>query len=217
MNPWLEIPLEDYEAHMSLTSIAQAQFLADAFDKVVLCFEPKSIAIIGCSGGNGFDRISPALVQRVVGIDINPGFIAATSMRFQSCFRQLDLICQDFVDKRCTFEPVDLVFAGLVFEYVDYRAGLSSIKRFVKPGGYLSVILQLPSEHISAVSPSPYSSLNKLSNLLKFVPVEEFGSYAEGHGFLIRESKQTRLDSGKEFHEFVFQKKIISPNLKRKK
>lgn len=210
MNPWLEIPLEDYEAHMSLASIAQAQFLADAVEMLIQRFSPQSVAIVGCSGGNGFDRISPTLVQRVVGIDINPHYITVTRERFHGRFTQLEILCQDFLDGDCSFEPVDLVFAGLVFEYVDYRLGISSIKRFIKPGGYLSAILQLPSDRISAVSPSPYLNLNKLNSVMKFVPPEEFERYAEVRGFLVSESKQSRLDSGKEFYESLFQRKIVS-------
>jgi hypothetical protein len=30
-NPWLDIPLSDYEGHMALPEVAQAQLLADVF------------------------------------------------------------------------------------------------------------------------------------------------------------------------------------------
>lgn len=206
MNPWLEIPLEDYEAHMSLASIAQAQYLADTFGVLIQRFVPQSVAIVGCSGGNGFDRISPAMVKRVVGIDINPYYIAAARERFHGRFHQLELLCQDFLDEDCSFEPVDLVFAGLVFEYVDYRLGISSIKRFIKPDGYLSAIFQLPSNRVAAVSPSPYVSLNKLNSLIQFVSPEEFERFAGDQGFLICESKRSKLNSGKEFHEVLLTK-----------
>jgi hypothetical protein len=52
-NPWLDIPLTDYEGHMSLPSVDQARFLADRFGELVERYTPKSIAIIGCAGGNG--------------------------------------------------------------------------------------------------------------------------------------------------------------------
>jgi hypothetical protein len=38
MNPWLEIPLEDYEGHMALPSIGQAQFLANVLGTLVQAF-----------------------------------------------------------------------------------------------------------------------------------------------------------------------------------
>lgn len=205
MNPWLEIPLEDYEAHMSLPSIAQAQYLADSIGERTAQLRPKSVAIVGCSGGNGFDQIAPEVVQQVVGIDINPQYIAETRRRFHGRFNRLELLCGNFMDDTCSFEPVDLVFAALVFEYVDWRLGLSSIRRFITSGGYLSTVLQLPSEKVSAVSPSPFASLNKLNSILSLVPPDEFERHAEVLGFQVRQSKRSRLSSGREFHEWLFQ------------
>ncbi len=207
MNPWLEIPLEDYEAHMSLPSVAQAQFLADSIESLTMRLRPNSVAVVGCSGGNGFERISPQVVQRVVGIDINPQYVAEARRRYHGRFRQLEILCQDFIDEHCAFEPVDLVFAGLVFEYVDWRLGISSVRRFMKSGGYLSTVLQLPSEKVSAVSPSPFGSLSKLNNILTLVPLDEFEKYGGRLGFEIRQSSRLKLSSGKEFQEFLLKRK----------
>ena len=203
MNPWLEIPLEDYEAHMSMASVAQAQYISQVLGKIVKDVNPTSVAIIGCSGGNGFDQLPTDLVQRVVGIEINPQYIEVARARYKNYFNQLKLICQDFQTSACSFEQVDLVFTALIFEYLDYISGLSSIKRFIKPGGYLSVILQLPNETISAVSPSPYASLSKLNGFLKLVPPENFETCAKSIGLSVVTSKRSLLNSGKTFHEFL--------------
>jgi hypothetical protein len=56
-SPWLEIPLADYEAHMADPSVGQAPFLADLLDGMVGEYLPASIAIVGCAGGNGLDRV----------------------------------------------------------------------------------------------------------------------------------------------------------------
>jgi SAM-dependent methyltransferase len=80
-NPWLRIPLEDYEGHMSLPSIRQAQMLADQFERLLVRHRPTSVAIVGCAGGNGLERIEAGQVRRVVGIDINPEFIEAARAR----------------------------------------------------------------------------------------------------------------------------------------
>jgi len=206
INPWLEIPLEEYEAHMSMASVAQAQYLARVIDGRVQDIRPASVAIIGCSGGNGIEQLSPAFVQRVVAVDINPRFIEATRQRYNNRFNQFELLCQDFLSPGCSFEGVDLVFGGLIFEYVDYMSGLSAVKTFIKPGGYLSVVLQLPSETISAVSPSPYSSLSMLNGFLKLVPPEAFEIYAKTIGLSVIVSRRSELDSGKQFHELLFKK-----------
>ncbi|MFY9641288.1 MAG: hypothetical protein WA384_03865 [Rhodomicrobium sp.] len=46
MNPWLEIPLKDYEAHVSLPEVAQAACLADTLDRLVRDHAPESVAVI---------------------------------------------------------------------------------------------------------------------------------------------------------------------------
>ena len=56
-SPWLDIPLADYEGHMALPEIAQARMLADELESAVRQHAPSSVAIIGCSGGNGFVRL----------------------------------------------------------------------------------------------------------------------------------------------------------------
>ena len=56
-NPWLDIPLADYEAHMALPSVGQAALLGDLFAATVEAHRPESVALIGCAGGNGFERI----------------------------------------------------------------------------------------------------------------------------------------------------------------
>jgi hypothetical protein len=66
-SPWLDVPLADYEGHMALPGIEQAQLLSDIFAGVLAKFSPRSVAVIGCAGGNGFDRIPPA-ISRVVGL-----------------------------------------------------------------------------------------------------------------------------------------------------
>jgi ubiquinone/menaquinone biosynthesis C-methylase UbiE len=206
MNPWLEIPLEEYEAHMSMATVAQAQHLARVLGELVHDVKPTSVAIIGCAGGNGFDQLPPELVHRVVGVDINPEYIAAARRRYGRRFDHLELVCYDLLSLHCAFEPVDLVFAGLVFEYVDYVSGLSSMSRFIASGGYLSVILQLPSDAIAAVSPSPCSSLSKLNSLLTFVSPESLEGCARSLGLCVVASRRSTLGTGKAFHEFLFRR-----------
>ncbi len=199
MNPWLEIPLSDYESHMALPTVGQAQFLSAILRKVASECAPTSVAIIGCSGGNGFDALSPQSVKRVVGVDINPEYIETARDRYAGRFDDLVLICDDFLSPTCVVPPVDLLFAGLLFEYVDYLVGLSSIRRFIKPEGHLSVVLQLPCDSISTVSPSPYHSLKKLDTLLTLVEPESFRERAIALGMSIDLDDRVALQSGKSF------------------
>jgi hypothetical protein len=74
-NPWLAIPLADYEAHMALPEVGQAELLAEVLARAVREQAPRSVAIFGCAGGNGFDRVPSD--TRLVGVDVNPRYVAA--------------------------------------------------------------------------------------------------------------------------------------------
>ena len=49
-NPWLDIPLADYEAHMALPTVGQQQLIADQLGTLIGTYSPSSVAIIGCAG-----------------------------------------------------------------------------------------------------------------------------------------------------------------------
>ena len=161
-SPWLDIPLADYEGHMSLPEIAQARMLADELERAVRQHTPSSVAIIGCSGGNGFERLIGTTVERIVGIDINPIYVAAAQARFGTQLPKLALYVADIQDALPNIMPMELIFAGLIFEYVDLRATMHNLRRLCAPGGTLVAVLQAPSAEEKAVSPSPYRSLQRL-------------------------------------------------------
>jgi SAM-dependent methyltransferase len=121
-NPWLDTPLQDYESHMSLPAVGQAQMLADRFELLIRRHLPRSIAVIGCAGGNGLDRIEPGQIGRVVALDINPAYIEAVGSRHGGRLANLELYCADVQSESFEFEPVDMIYAALLFEYVDVAA-----------------------------------------------------------------------------------------------
>ena len=67
-NPWLAIPLADYEGHMASPAVGQAEMLADEFEALLKSHAPTAVALVGCAGGNGFDKAARAGVTRLVGI-----------------------------------------------------------------------------------------------------------------------------------------------------
>ena len=77
-NPWLSIPIDDYEGHMGSPAVAQLQPLSELFAGVLASSRPKSLAVFGCAAGNGFEHIDPSITERVVGVDINPAYLRKT-------------------------------------------------------------------------------------------------------------------------------------------
>ncbi|MBW1781625.1 MAG: class I SAM-dependent methyltransferase [Deltaproteobacteria bacterium] len=199
MNPWMKIPLSDYEGHMSMTTVGQAQMLSDIFADMLNRYLPDSVAMLGCSGGNGFDHTRRSSVTRVVGIDINPEYIERTRTRYGRSVPSLELFCGDIESDAFAFKPVDLVFAGLVFEYVEGRKVLCRIRNMMNPGGVLVAILQLPATDMGKITPSPYKSLELLETSMSLVEPEKFIKLAESCGFY-RDEAQIRNSIGrKEF------------------
>ncbi len=198
-NPWLDIPLADYESHMSLAGIGQAQLLADQLDALVRELEPASVAVIGCAGGNGFDQLERAGVARIVGVDINADYIAATARRCANRFPGLELYVADIQTHAVFFEPVDFIYAALVFEYVDPARAMASLRRHCRPGGTVATIVQLPHESVASVTSSPFASLGVLSPVMKLVHPEALAAHAEQAGFRHECTTVITSTGGKQF------------------
>src|SRR4029079_8019651 len=95
-------PLADYEAHMALPQVGQAQLLADLFAAELRARSPASVAVLGCAGGNGFEHAPAAL--RVVGVDVNGDYVAAARARFAHRLPPLQLHVGDL--QRAQAAPV---------------------------------------------------------------------------------------------------------------
>lgn len=168
-NPWLEVPLADYEGHMASPEIGQAQMLADELDLLVKRIGPQAAA----------DRC----VERL---------------------NTIEFICADVQSESMRFEPVDLIYAGLLFEYVDVPSTIAALKRNSRPGGTLATVLQLPSADLSVISTSRYKSLNPLSHALRLVDPSHLTGTAVAAGYLPLAVKVIELPSGKRFCEQTF-------------
>jgi Methyltransferase domain len=204
-NPWLDIPLEDYEGHMSLPDIGQAQMLAVQLERLIKRNAPRSFALIGCAGGNGLDRIEPGQLERVVALDINPTYIQAVGARHASRLDRLELYCADVQSESLQFEPVELAYAALLFEYVDVVATLASLKRHCRLGGTLATVVQLPHRDHEVISPSPYKSLNLLAPVMNLIAPADLSRLATAAGFYALSSESIELPSGKQFSLQTFQ------------
>ena len=198
-NVWLQIPLQDYEAHMALPAVAQASMIADQLEKLLAEEAPDSVAVIGCSGGNGFDRLPEGSSCRVIGVDINPGYLEAARARYQAALPGLELYTADIQDDRQIFTPVRLVYAALIFEYLDIPSALRTLRRHCAPAGLLAVLLQKPHRNLAAVSDSGYASLMKLAPVMRLVEDEELADAARQVGFNLESVASIVTPAGKEF------------------
>jgi SAM-dependent methyltransferase len=209
-SPWLGIPLADYEAHMALPSVGQAELLAATLEQAVTHLRPRSLLVAGVAGGNGLERVDPAIVDRVLALDIQPAFLAECGRRHGSRFRAFDAVIHDLDRGWPALEPVDLVMAGLVLEYVDVERFCAGLPAVLQPGGHLVVLLQRPAAHLPEVSPSPYRCLESLATAFRFVDPGDLHMRLERTGLTRLWHDQIRLPSGKEFHRACW-RRIAGP------
>jgi len=198
-NPWLTIPLADYEGHMSLPSIDQAKMLADRFELLIERTTPSSVAIIGCAGGNGLERLASRQIERIVGVDINPEYIEEARTRHATRLPHLELYCADVQSDLLQFGPVDLIYAALLFEYVDTPSAIATLRRNCQRNGTLATLLQLPNSTRPAVSSSPYASLNVLAPAIRLLAPDALRGFAAAAGFATADSEVIELASGTQF------------------
>jgi SAM-dependent methyltransferase len=209
--PWLDIPLGDYEAHMTLPAIGQSQLIADQLDILVRTHAPSSVAILGCAGGNGFERLNDTSVTRVVGVDINSQYIEEAQRRYAGRAQGLELLVGDIQTSAGLFEPVDFIYAALVFEYVDLARTMSFLRRHCKPKGILAVLYQVPHKTLPEVSPSPYTSLRLLEPGMHLLSHEELQLHARQTGFTPEDSRNILSPGGKQFTVETFRLCLNTP------
>jgi trans-aconitate methyltransferase len=205
-NPWLDIPLADYERHMASPEVAQAQMIGAALAELLQIQRPHSLAVIGCAGGNGFERIDGRQTTRVVGVDISPAYLAEARRRFDGAFAELELCCADVgagVDE-LAFAPVDLIFAALIFEYVDARVVLPRLAARLSPGGQLAVLLQLPALGVAEITQTSYTRLAALAPVMRLVGPEAIADAARAAGLAPSDTRRIDLPTGKSFQLLRF-------------
>jgi hypothetical protein len=172
-NPWLAIPLEDYEAHMSSAGVQQLAVLADLFQYALDYCIPKSVAVLGIAGGNGLEHIDCTVTKGIVGVDINQRFLDVVRRRFGT-LPGIELHCCDLAQQNFSLAPVALVHAALVFEHAGLGLPLANALSLVAPGGFFSAVLQLPSENEEAVACTGYASMQTLKHDFALIDTGEF-------------------------------------------
>ncbi|MFZ7113726.1 MAG: class I SAM-dependent methyltransferase [Desulfatiglandales bacterium] len=192
---------------MSSPSVGQAQFLGRVFREAVAEYAPRSIAVPGCSAGNGFEHIDPLVTQKVIGIDINPEYLNILRGRFDKRLPGLELVCSDLCEYELEAGGIDLLFCALVLEYLDPATFLAGASRWLSQEGALVVIVQLPSQKSGKVSETPYKSLKRLEPVMSLLDPRRLRHLAKRSGLLETRSRTETLASGKAFFIAYFCRK----------
>jgi hypothetical protein len=203
-SPWLSIPAIDYEGHMGDPGVAQLQFLSRIFGELIAEYEPESLAVLGCATGNGFERIRPERVQRLIGVDINREYLDVCRKRHAARIQALELVCGDAATLELEPASMDLIHAALILEYVDPEAIVEKASQWLRSRGILAVVLQLPAKGAANVSETGFESLKRLEPVIRLVDPLLLAGLCRRHGFKEERSESLKLDSGKEFYIGVY-------------
>src|SRR5580765_708229 len=94
-NPWTQIPIADYEQHMSDPSVGQLNMLNSLTKNYLLKIKPATCLFIGIAGGNGLEHIDNDISKKVIGIDINQEYLDLTFERHHNRIPSLQLLNLD--------------------------------------------------------------------------------------------------------------------------
>jgi hypothetical protein len=196
-NPWLDISEADYVGHMSSPAVGQRAVLSRLLGETLDTVQPNALLVLGCSTGNGFEHINPAVTSRVVAVDVNPEYLLHLRERFPNPRFELDVRCGDLNDIELERDAYDMVHAALLFEYLEWPMLLPRVATALRPGAVLSVILQVPSTSSPAVTPTPFTSLRKLESLFRFVEPTALVDAARREGLKLSARRTEALPAGK--------------------
>ena len=206
-NPWLKIPASDYDNHMAHPDVGQSPFLGEVFKYALEVYDATTVALLGSATGNGLEHVMNETTRRLTAVDINREYLDILENRFGKSIDGLSVTRADLETCWLEKECYSLVFAGLIFEYLEPGLLLEKIHLWLKKGGVLQAVLQLAEKNKKRVSPSPYKSLEQLKSLMKLFRPNEFDALAEAAGFAKTEGKIVRLRSGKSFYSAAYGKK----------
>ncbi len=205
-SPWLEISLDDYERHMSATSVAQSSLLADTLRLLVERYRPASVALLGSAGGNGLECIDPLVTRRVVAVDINAAFLEVCAARHAKRFDKFEPVNCDLSGGPPFTDPVELSVAFLVIEYVELDSFLDYAPSLVTKDGRIAFVFQNYDGRDSVVTDSGVLSVQALGRVHTPVDVVQVMDVLQSRGMVAEDRRVVASAPGKSFTLLVMAK-----------
>ncbi|MCP4180279.1 MAG: class I SAM-dependent methyltransferase [bacterium] len=197
-NPWLEIPCDDYENHMSDKDVGQLQILSKITKNILEQYTPQIFAVLGCATGNGFEHFDNKITHTVHAIDINSEYLNIVRKKYMSKLPSLNIHNIDIDEEELYFQDVDLFLLALILEYVDIEACLKKVLETMKKGGNMVIVI-IESNKEDFVSNTEYTSLLKLTKISKVVNIDKIKIIIKKLGAEISNIEKIKINTNKSF------------------
>jgi hypothetical protein len=202
-NPWMEIPIDDYEQHMSHSSVGQSSLLSSLTKKYLTKIKPATCLFIGIAGGNGLEHIDNNISKNVIGIDINQKYLDVSFKRYHDRIDSLQLLELDITKNTNRICSADFVWAALVLEYAGIDKCLEFSKNNILPGGHFIATIQ-SNNNLQSVSPTGIESVKKAGLIFNSIEPSKMLDKAKETGFTYISSEENELPNGKTLLTFDF-------------
>lgn len=204
-NPWEEIPLSDYENHMSLDSVLQLQTMNRLMRDQFSDYPVQTAMILGIAGGNGLEHVDTEKYQKVYGVDINADYLHAVKKRYTSLDKVLECLQMDLTQDYASLPKAELLIANLLIEYIGYSVFQKVVKQ-VAPK-HVSCVIQINTDENTWVSDSPYlHAFDRLDVVHHQMEESELSQAMDEIGYQkIRQSAEP-LPNGKKLVRIDFQR-----------
>jgi hypothetical protein len=173
---------------------------------------PETVMFLGIAGGNGLEHIDNNSTRQVFGIDINQNYLDETKKRFKDKIQNLSLINID-ISSRETQEitKANLIWAGLIFEYVETDTCFKFINDNIQENGYLVVTVQ-ENNGVSSVSQTGIETIKSVGEIFRIIAESDLVSIADKFGFQKIEFEENILPNKKSLKTYTFVKKQLTAN-----
>ena len=202
-NPWLRIPLEDYERHMCHHLVGQSVLLNFLTKKYLDEIKPEIAVFLGIAGGNGLEHININITKSVIGIDINPDYLNIAFERYKHTITSLQLMNLDLVKNSESICKADFIWAALVLEFTGIDKALEFCTNNIQKDGHLVVSIQ-SNNNRQSISPTGIESIKKAGEIFSIVNPDMLQSRAAETGFRLIGKEESDLPNGKSIITFHF-------------
>ena len=204
-NPWNEIKLDDYENHMSLSSVNQLQTMNAMMREQFEAYSVETSMVLGVAGGNGLEHVRKDKYKTVYGVDINEEYLCEVDKRYPQLQGVLKCLKIDLINEADSLPEAQLVIANLLIEYIGYPAFQKAIQK-IDPE-YVSCVIQINTDTVQWVSDSPYlHAFDKLDEVHHQMEGQALEKAMKELGYSLILNTMNDLPNGKALQRLDFQK-----------